>query len=125
MGLSLSAESIQKRPSIKRSNSRDKRHYLHRSTSRRNKENGSRSSRYCIDLFKMKLFCYAIFLNYYLFYTAGLLVLRDVPKEKIPIHVPAVSRLNTKTYPDRAASRPRQSCALVLCPMRNKRTTKR
>lgn len=45
VGLSLSAESIQKRPSIRRSNSRDKRHYLHRSTSRRNKENGSRSNR--------------------------------------------------------------------------------
>nr|XP_022901435.1 uncharacterized protein LOC111414351 isoform X2 [Onthophagus taurus] len=44
MGLSLSAESIQKRPSIRRSNSRDKRHYLHRSSSRRNKENGSRSN---------------------------------------------------------------------------------
>lgn len=43
VGLSLSAESIQKRPSIRRSNSRDKRHYLHRS-SRRNKENGSRSN---------------------------------------------------------------------------------
>lgn len=43
-GLSLSAESIQKRPSIKRSNSRDKR-YLQRSASRRNKENGSRSNR--------------------------------------------------------------------------------
>ncbi|KAJ8981149.1 hypothetical protein NQ317_013814, partial [Molorchus minor] len=42
-GLSLSAESVQKRPSIKRSNSRDKR-YLHRTTSRRNKENGSRSN---------------------------------------------------------------------------------
>lgn len=46
VGLSLSAESIQKRPSIRRSNSRDKRHYLHRSASRRNKENGSRSNRY-------------------------------------------------------------------------------
>lgn len=44
VGLSLSAESVQKRPSIRRSNSRDKRHYLHRSTSRRNKENGSRSN---------------------------------------------------------------------------------
>ncbi|XP_068907770.1 uncharacterized protein RhoGAP71E isoform X2 [Tenebrio molitor] len=43
-GLSLSAESVQKRPSIRRSNSRDKRHYLHRSASRRNKENGSRSN---------------------------------------------------------------------------------
>ncbi|XP_076273223.1 rho GTPase activating protein at 71E isoform X2 [Rhynchophorus ferrugineus] len=42
-GLSLSAESIQKRPSIKRANSRDKR-YVQRSASRRNKENGSRSS---------------------------------------------------------------------------------
>lgn len=42
--LSASAESIQKRPSIRRTNSRDKRHYLHRSSSRRNKENGSRSS---------------------------------------------------------------------------------
>ncbi|KAG5865013.1 hypothetical protein JTB14_017216 [Gonioctena quinquepunctata] len=41
-GLSHSAESVQKRPSVKRSNSRDKR-YIHRST-RRNKENGSRSS---------------------------------------------------------------------------------
>lgn len=46
VGLSLSAESIQKRPSVRRSNSRDKRHYLHRSSSRRNKENGSRSNRY-------------------------------------------------------------------------------
>ncbi|ENN83204.1 hypothetical protein YQE_00438, partial [Dendroctonus ponderosae] len=45
-GLSLSAESIQKRPSAKRANSRDKR-YVQRSASRRNnKENGSRSSRY-------------------------------------------------------------------------------
>ncbi|KAJ3659447.1 hypothetical protein Zmor_011136 [Zophobas morio] len=43
-GLSLSAESVQKKASIRRSNSRDKRHYLHRSTSRRNKENGSRSN---------------------------------------------------------------------------------
>ncbi|KAL3266061.1 hypothetical protein HHI36_010248 [Cryptolaemus montrouzieri] len=43
-GLSLSAESVQKRPSIRRSNSRDKRNYLHRSTSRRNKQNGSRSN---------------------------------------------------------------------------------
>ncbi|CAH1985181.1 unnamed protein product [Acanthoscelides obtectus] len=42
-GLSLSAESIQKRPSLKRSNSRDKR-YLYRSASKRNKENGSRSN---------------------------------------------------------------------------------
>ncbi|XP_049826049.1 uncharacterized protein LOC109598177 isoform X1 [Aethina tumida] len=42
-GLSLSAESIQKRPSVKRSNSRDKR-YIQRSASRRNKENGSRSN---------------------------------------------------------------------------------
>ncbi|KAH1019717.1 hypothetical protein HUJ04_009499 [Dendroctonus ponderosae] len=43
-GLSLSAESIQKRPSAKRANSRDKR-YVQRSASRRNnKENGSRSS---------------------------------------------------------------------------------
>ncbi|KAL1489555.1 hypothetical protein ABEB36_013508 [Hypothenemus hampei] len=42
-GLSLSAESVQKRPSIKRANSRDKR-YIQRSASRRNKENGSRSS---------------------------------------------------------------------------------
>ncbi|ERL91933.1 hypothetical protein D910_09256, partial [Dendroctonus ponderosae] len=43
-GLSLSAESIQKRPSVKRANSRDKR-YVQRSASRRNnKENGSRSS---------------------------------------------------------------------------------
>ncbi|XP_066253986.1 uncharacterized protein RhoGAP71E isoform X1 [Euwallacea similis] len=41
-GLSLSAESIQKRPSIKCVNSRDKR--CVRSASRRNKENGSRSS---------------------------------------------------------------------------------
>lgn len=48
VGLSLSAESIQKRPSIRRSNSRDKRHYLHRSASRRNKENGSRSNRYVL-----------------------------------------------------------------------------
>ncbi|ENN79022.1 hypothetical protein YQE_04524, partial [Dendroctonus ponderosae] len=46
-GLSLSAESIQKRPSAKRANSRDKR-YVQRSASRRNnKENGSRSSRSC------------------------------------------------------------------------------
>ncbi|XP_044747982.1 uncharacterized protein LOC123309128 isoform X3 [Coccinella septempunctata] len=43
-GLSLSAESVQKRPSIRRSNSRDKRSYLHRSTSRRAKQNGSRSN---------------------------------------------------------------------------------
>lgn len=50
VGLSLSAESIQKRPSVRRSNSRDKRHYLHRSASRRNKENGSRSNRYLIFL---------------------------------------------------------------------------
>ncbi|XP_050300416.1 uncharacterized protein LOC126738962 [Anthonomus grandis grandis] len=42
-GLSLSAESIQKRPSVKRANSRDKR-YVQRTASRRNKENGSRSS---------------------------------------------------------------------------------
>ncbi|XP_044736827.1 uncharacterized protein LOC123298796 [Chrysoperla carnea] len=42
--LSASAESVQKRPSVRRTNSRDKRHYLHRSSSRRNKENGSRSS---------------------------------------------------------------------------------
>lgn len=45
VGLSLSAESIQKRPSIRRSNSRDKRQYLHRTASRRNRENGSRSNR--------------------------------------------------------------------------------
>ncbi|XP_045481145.1 uncharacterized protein LOC123685483 isoform X2 [Harmonia axyridis] len=44
IGLSLSAESVQKRPSIRRSNSRDKRSYLHRSTSRRAKQNGSRSN---------------------------------------------------------------------------------
>ncbi|XP_031342088.1 uncharacterized protein LOC116169999 isoform X1 [Photinus pyralis] len=44
VGLSLSAESIQRKPSIRRTNSRDKRHYLHRSNSRRNKENGSRSN---------------------------------------------------------------------------------
>ncbi|XP_060530591.1 uncharacterized protein LOC132704551 isoform X2 [Cylas formicarius] len=42
-GLSLSAESVQKRPSVKRTGSRDKR-YLQRSVSRRNKENGSRSN---------------------------------------------------------------------------------
>ncbi|CAG9822582.1 unnamed protein product [Phaedon cochleariae] len=41
-GLSLSADSVQRRPSVKRSNSKDKRYY-HRST-RRNKENGSRSN---------------------------------------------------------------------------------
>ncbi|CAH1186352.1 unnamed protein product [Phyllotreta striolata] len=40
-GLSISAESVQKRPSVKRTNSRDKR-LLHRSTSRRNKENNPR-----------------------------------------------------------------------------------
>lgn len=40
VGLSLSAESVQRRPSVRRSNSRDKRYYLHRSNSRRNKENG-------------------------------------------------------------------------------------
>ncbi|XP_017783230.1 PREDICTED: uncharacterized protein LOC108567337 isoform X2 [Nicrophorus vespilloides] len=44
MGLSMSAESVQKRPSIHRSNSRDKRSYLSRSTSRRGKVNGSRSN---------------------------------------------------------------------------------
>lgn len=49
VGLSLSAESIQKRPSIRRSNSRDKRHYLHRTASRRNRENGSRSNRYNLN----------------------------------------------------------------------------
>lgn len=38
--MSLSAESVQRRPSVRRSNSRDKRYYLHRSNSRRNKENG-------------------------------------------------------------------------------------
>ncbi|XP_028129364.1 uncharacterized protein LOC114325503 isoform X3 [Diabrotica virgifera virgifera] len=40
-GLSISAESVQKRPSVKRANSRDKR-LLHRTTSRRNKENNPR-----------------------------------------------------------------------------------
>ncbi|KAF5282181.1 hypothetical protein FQR65_LT02878 [Abscondita terminalis] len=44
VGLSLSAESIQRKSSVRRTNSRDKRHYLHRSNSRRNKENGSRSN---------------------------------------------------------------------------------
>ncbi|XP_065158142.1 uncharacterized protein [Atheta coriaria] len=44
VGLSLSAESVQKRPSIRRSNSRDKRSYLHRSTSRRAKVTSSRSN---------------------------------------------------------------------------------
>lgn len=42
-GLSLSAESVQKRPSVKRANSRDKR-CLQKNSSRRNKENGSRSN---------------------------------------------------------------------------------
>ncbi|XP_056645880.1 uncharacterized protein LOC130451097 isoform X3 [Diorhabda sublineata] len=42
-GLSISAESVQKRPSVKRTNSRDKR-LLHRSTSRRNKENNPRQN---------------------------------------------------------------------------------
>lgn len=42
VGLSMSAESVQKRPSIRRSNSRDKRYYLHRSSSRRNRDNSSR-----------------------------------------------------------------------------------
>ncbi|XP_025831952.1 uncharacterized protein LOC108738035 isoform X2 [Agrilus planipennis] len=44
VGLSLSAESIQKKPSIRRQNSRDKRQYLYRSNSHRNKENGSKSN---------------------------------------------------------------------------------
>lgn len=44
IGLSLSAESIQKRPSIRRVNSRNDKRYMHRSTSRRTKQNGSRSN---------------------------------------------------------------------------------
>lgn len=43
-GLSASAESVQKRPSLRRTNSRSEknRHLVHRNSSRRNKENGQR-----------------------------------------------------------------------------------
>ncbi|KAE8753208.1 hypothetical protein FOCC_FOCC000131 [Frankliniella occidentalis] len=45
-GLSASAESVQKRPSIRRTNSRSEktRHLVHRNSSRRNKENGQRGT---------------------------------------------------------------------------------
>ncbi|XP_034245662.1 uncharacterized protein LOC117647808 [Thrips palmi] len=45
-GLSASAESVQKRPSLRRTNSRSEktRHLVHRNSSRRNKENGQRGA---------------------------------------------------------------------------------
>lgn len=45
-GLSVSAESVQKRPSLRRTNSRSEktRHLVHRNSSRRNKENGQRGA---------------------------------------------------------------------------------
>lgn len=45
-GLSASAESVQKRPSLRRTNSRSEktRHLVHRNSSRRNKENGQRAT---------------------------------------------------------------------------------
>lgn len=80
-GLSLSAESVQKRPSVKRTNSRDKR-FLHRSTSKRNKENGSRSNR-------LELQIRFIINNYN---NTSFAALKAATREEIPVHVQIVLR---------------------------------